>query len=63
MIQETQKENHAAEDREYLDQIEILKPDLDSPQWTRYTSQSKRNWDGNENNTSQQLSNQEMYHG
>ena len=32
MIQETQKENHAAEDREHLDQIEILKPDLDSPQ-------------------------------
>ena len=63
MIQETQKENHAAEDRERLDQIEILKPDLDSGQSSRYTSQSKRNWDGNENNTSQQLSNQQMYHG
>ena len=60
MIEETQKENHVAEDREHLDQIEILKPDLE---WTRYTSQSKRNWDGNENNTSQQLSNQQMYHG
>ena len=63
MIQETQKENHAAEDRKRLDQIEILKPDLDSGQWPRYTSQSKRNGDGNENNTSQQLSNQQMYHG
>ena len=43
MIQETQKENHAAEDRERLDQIEILKPDLDSGQSSRYTSKSKRN--------------------
>ena len=43
MIQETQKENHAAEDRERLDQIEIQKPDLDSGQSSRYTSQSKRN--------------------
>lgn len=32
MIQETQKENHAAEDRKRLDQTEILNPDLDSGQ-------------------------------
>ena len=29
MIEETQKENHVAEDRKHLDQIEILKPDLE----------------------------------